>query len=320
MNDTPMDGAIVRTSDRGLNQELAYAGVPSFMRRRYTKDLKGVDIAFTGIPFDHSTMNRPGARFGPRAVREQSALLAWGAPYRWEFSPFELCNVVDYGDCGFDHGKLDELPQRIETHIAGILKQGAAALTIGGDHYITYPILRAYAEVYGPMSFIHFDAHTDTWEDPDPTRIDHGTMMYHAINQGVAAPERSVQIGIRTHNDATLGVKIFDADCVHERGPEWVAEQARQVVGDHPVYLTFDIDALDPAFAPGTGTPVTGGLSTYQAHKILRNLAGINLVGMDVVEVSPPFDHGNITAVAGAELAQDLVALWAYRHCEGARP
>ena len=307
-----MDAAITRSTDTGLNPVLAYAGVPSFMRRRYTKDLSGVDIAYTGIPFDHSMMNRPGSRYGPRAVREQSALLAWGAPYRWDFSPFDEFSVVDYGDVGFDHGKLGEVPERIQQHIKGILDQGAASLSIGGDHFVTYPILKAYYEKYGPLSLIHFDAHTDTWEDPDPERIDHGTMFYHAIKDGLIIPEKSAQIGIRTHNENTLGMNIFDPDQIDDEGPVKIAQKVRDIVGDQPAYLTFDIDALDPAFAPGTGTPVTGGMSTTQAHRIIRNLAGVHLVGMDVVEISPPYDHGNITAIAGAEIAQDLIALWAY--------
>ena len=309
-----MDVAITRENDTGLNQLLAYAGVPSFMRRRYTKDLTNVDIAYTGIPFDHSMMNRPGSRFGPRGVREQSALLAWGAPYRWDFNPFDEINVVDYGDVGFDHGKLGEVPERIQNHIKGILDQGAASLSIGGDHFVSYPILKAYHEKYGPMSLIHFDAHTDTWNDPDSDRVDHGTMFYHAIKDGLIIPEHSAQIGIRTHNDDTMGMNIFDADQVHDEGPVRIAEQVRELVGQNPVYLTFDIDALDPAFAPGTGTPVTGGLTTQQAHRLIRHLAGIRLVGMDIVEISPPYDSGNITAIAGAELAQDMVALWAFYH------
>jgi agmatinase len=307
-----MDVAFTRDSDTGLNQLLAYAGVPSFMRRRYTKDLSGVDIAYTGIPFDHSMMNRPGSRYGPRAIREQSALLAWGAPYRWDFSPFDEIKVVDYGDVGFDHGDLTEVPARIQAHIKGILDQGAASLSIGGDHFVTYPILKAHHEKYGPLSLIHFDAHSDTWEDLDSDRVDHGTMFYHAIKEGLIVPEHSAQIGIRTHNKDTWGMNIFDPDQIEDEGPVSIAEQVKEIVGDRPVYLTFDIDALDPAFAPGTGTPVTGGMTTGQAHRLIRALAGIQLVGMDVVEVSPPYDHGDITAIAGAELAHDMVALWAY--------
>ena len=316
MEKPPIDAAITRTSDQGLSPELAYAGVPSYMRRRYTKDLNGVDLAFTGIPFEQ-TMNRPGTRYGPRGVREQTAAIIWGAPYRWDFSPFEEISVVDYGDCGFDHGRMIDAPMLIEQHIREILATDTAVLSVGGDHFITYPILKAHFAKFGPISLVHFDAHSDTWEDPDPTRIDHGTMFYHAIQDGLIVPEYSAQIGIRTFNDKTHGMNIFDADAVHDRGPDRIADQVKELVGDRPVYLTFDIDALDPAFAPGTGTPVTGGLSTHQAHRLLRRLAGINVVGMDVVEVSPPFDHGNITAVAGAEIAQDLVCLWAYKHRQG---
>ena len=315
-----LDAAFTRDSDRGMNPVLAYAGVPSFMRRRYTKDLRKADIAFTGIPFDHSMMNRPGSRYGPRAVREQSALLAWGAPYRWSFNPFEEFDVVDYGDVGFDHGRLGEVPQRIQHHISEILAQGCASLSVGGDHFVTYPILKAYFEKFGPLSLIHFDAHSDTWEDSDADRVDHGTMFYHAIQDGLIVPERSAQIGIRTHNPDTWGMNIFDPDQVDDEGPEAIAGKVRDLVGDHSVYLTFDIDALDPAYAPGTGTPVTGGLGSKQVHRMLRSLAGIRLEGMDVVEISPPYDSGNITAIAGAEIACDLVALWGHRRRADASP
>ncbi len=187
-------------------------------------------------------------------------------------------------------------------------------LTLGGDHFITYPLLKAHAKVHGPLSLVHFDAHTDTWPDHEAKRIEHGTMFYHAVREGLVAPERSTQVGIRTTNDDPMGFDIIDARRMHEASPAKIARQIRQRVGDHPVYLTFDIDCLDPAFAPGTGTPVVGGLSSYQALEILRELRGINIIGMDLVEVSPPYDHAEMTALAGATLAMEMVCLYAWRH------
>ena len=181
---------------------------------------------------------------------------------------------------------------------------------LGGDHYITLPILRAYAETFGPLGVIHFDAHSDLWPDDDLGRIDHGTMMYKAVKQGYVDPARSVQIGIRTVTEDYLGFNVITAREAHEWGVERVVATVKDIVGDRPAYLTFDIDALDPAFAPGTGTPVWGGLASWQAAAMLRDLAGINLVGGDVVEVSPPYDTTGATAIAGAHVAYELICLY----------
>ena len=221
--------------------------------------------------------------------------------------------AVDYGDCAFDLGQPESVPGAIERHADAILARGCAMLTLGGDHFITYPLLKAHAKVHGPLSLVHFDAHTDTWPDRDVKRIDHGTMFYHAAREGWVVPGRSAQIGIRTTNDEPMGFDIQDARRVHASTPAAVAARIRERVGDHPVYLTFDIDCLDPAFAPGTGTPVSGGLSSHQAFEILRHLDGINLVGMDVVDVSPPYDHAEITSLAGATIALELICLYASR-------
>ena len=257
--------------------------------------------------------NRPGARFGPRAVRAASTVMAWTRPYGLDFDPFDKLAVVDYGDCLFDFGRPEGVPDEITKHAAGIIGQGPALLSIGGDHFVSYPLLRAHAEKFGaPLSLIHFDAHSDTWADEDG-RIDHGTMFFHAAKQGLVDPSRSVQIGLRTHNDDTLGFNILDGPWVHEHGVRRVIDEARRIVGDNPVYLTFDIDCLDPSYAPGTGTPVCGGLTTAQAMSIIRGLRGINLVGMDLVEVAPAYDVGEITALAGAHLAMEMIAVYASR-------
>jgi agmatinase len=308
-----VDHAFTRAQLRGLSNENTFGGAMSFLRRRYTKDLRGVDIAVTGIPFDQAVTNRPGTRLGPRAIREASSLQSPDAPYGWPFDVLSEMAIIDYGDLAFDYANIPEFPGALKAHIDGILAGGAASVALGGDHYITFPILKAYAEKYGPISLIQLDAHTDTWPDDNMDRVDHGTMFYKAVKMGIVDPARSVQIGIRTTNEDTLGVNIIDAREVHEIGPVEVARRAREIVGDHPTYLTFDIDGLDPAFAPGTGTPVWGGLSSAQAAVLLRQLAGINIVGGDVVEVSPPFDTTGATAIAGAHVAVELCCLLGWR-------
>lgn len=310
---TQMDHAFTREDPRGPSFELTFAGATSFMRRRYTKDLTGVDIAVTGVPFDQAVTNRPGTRLGPRAIREASSLQAPDAPYGWPMDVFSERTVVDYGDVAFDYANVPAFPAAVTDHIAGILDAGAASVVLGGDHYISFPILRAYAAKFGPMSLVHIDAHSDTWADDDMDRVDHGTMFYKAVKSGIVDPATSVQIGIRTTNTDTLGVHIIDAPEFHRIGAEAAAKRAREIVGERPCYLSFDIDGLDPAFAPGTGTPVWGGLSSAQAAALLRALAGINIQGGDIVEVSPPFDTTGATAIAGAHVAVEICQLLGWR-------
>ncbi len=305
------DSAFTRDSNKGIIQEHTFAGALSFMRRRYTRDLSNFELAVTGIPFDCATTNRPGTRFGPRAIREQSSLQAHDAPYGWNIDPFSEIAIADFGDCAFDHARVDQIPDAIKRHTTSILDTDTAVLTLGGDHYISYPVIAAHARKFGPLSLIQFDAHSDTWADDEPDRIDHGTMFYKAFREGLIVPERSVQVGIRTSNPDTLGVNIIDAMTVHQSPLIDIAAQIRGIVGDNPVYLTFDIDSLDPAYAPGTGTPVSGGLTSAQVAILLRQLSGINLIGMDVVEVAPAYDHSGITAIAAAHVAVDLICLWA---------
>ncbi|MBB5721976.1 agmatinase [Loktanella ponticola] len=308
-----IDRAFTVDDPRGLAFENAFAGATSFLRRKYTKDLAGVDLAITGVPFDQAVTHRSGCRMGPRAIREASTLQPYDPPYGWDgFDPLSEFSIVDYGDLAFDYAYTPSFPTLLQNHIAGILTQGPGTVALGGDHFMTLPILRAYAEKFGPMSVIQFDAHSDLWADDDMDRIDHGTFMYKAVKAGVVDPSRSVQIGIRTECDDYLGMRYIDARTVHEKGAAYVVEEVKKIVGDHPTYVTFDIDALDPAFAPGTGTPVWGGLASWQAAAILRDLAGINVVGGDVVEVSPAYDTTGATAVAGAHVAMELccLALW----------
>ena len=290
-----------------------YSGALSMFRRRYSQDLSNADLAIMGIPFDTATSNRPGARFGPRAVRAASAHLSWERHWPWEFDAFQELATVDYGDVYYDHGRQEQAPKAIEETASRILQTDTALLSIGGDHFVTYPLLKAHAKKYGKLSLIHFDAHSDTWhEDDEDDRIDHGTMFYHAQKEGLVDPARSVQVGLRTTNDETFGFNIIDAREACASSAEKLAERIKAIVGDNEVYLTFDIDCLDPSFAPGTGTPVCGGLSTRHALDILWELRGINLIGMDLVEVAPAYDVSEITALAGANIALEFIHLMAY--------
>ncbi len=307
-----VDAAFMRQDPRGLAFENAFGGATSFLRRRYTKDLSGVDLAITGIPFDQAVTNRPGTRLGPRAIREASTLQTFDPPYGWGFDPLSEFSIIDYGDLAFDYARVAEFPAALSAHISVFLKAGVGTVALGGDHFISLPILRAYAEKFGPLSLIQFDAHSDTWVDDDMERIDHGTMFYKAVKLGLVDPARSVQVGIRTDNSDTMGFNIIDAREVHETGATVVAAKIRDIVGDHLAYLTFDIDCLDPAFAPGTGTPVWGGLASWQAAAILRDIAGVNLVAGDVVEVSPPFDTTGATAIAAAHVAMEIICLYCW--------
>lgn len=308
-----IDSAVTRTDLKGLSYENVFSGATSFLRRRYGKDLSGVDVAVTGIPFDQAVTNRPGTRLGPRAIREASALQTFDPPYGWDgYSPLEELAILDYGDMALDYAHTADVPERVEAHARSILDAGAACFVMGGDHSITLPLLRAHARKHGPLALIQVDAHTDSWPDDDPARIDHGTFAYKAVKEGLIDVKRSAHVGIRTVVEDNLGIAIHDAREVHARGADTVARTVRERAGTAPVYLSFDIDGLDPAFAPGTGTPVWGGLSSAQAALFLRELAGINLIGGDVVEVSPPFDHAGITAVAGAHALFDLICLWGW--------
>lgn len=311
------DQAFTRESPYGTRPEATYAGALSFLRRRYSRDLKDVDLAVLGVPYDLAVTNRPGTRFGPRGIRAASTQLSWSRPWPWEFDPFDRLSVVDYGDCVFDHGRPHQIPAEIEKTVAGILAQGAATLCLGGDHFITYPVLRAQAAKHGALSLIHFDAHSDTWSDEDG-RIDHGTMFFHAAQEGIVDPSRSIQVGMRTVNDETHGFTVLDGRQVHAMGIEATIARIRQTVGNHPCYVTFDVDFLDPSCAPGTGTPVIGGFTTHQAQELIRGLRGINLIGMDVVEVSPSYDVAEITSLAGATIALELICVFADRFPERA--
>lgn len=314
---SPTDLAFTRQSPYGTLAEPTYSGALSFLRRRYSKALAGVDVAVVGVPFDLATTNRPGTRLGPRAIRAASASLAWAPPHAWDFDPCERLHIIDWGDVWFDSGRPEQAPAAIETTFAEFANAGVTALALGGDHFISYPILRALHSRHGPIALIHFDAHSDTWADRDG-RIDHGTMFFHAAKQGIVDVAHSIQLGMRTHNADTHGFDVRDATWLHAEGVPAAIAAIHERVGQRLCYVSFDIDFLDPAYAPGTGTPVVAGFSTLQALQLIRGLAGLNIVGMDVVEVSPPFDVSEMTALAGASIAQELLAAYASRFVRAA--
>ncbi|MEM7686982.1 MAG: agmatinase, partial [Pseudomonadota bacterium] len=289
-----------------------YAGALSFLRRPYSKDLTGSEVAIVGVPYDLAVTDRPGTRFGPRAIRQVSSKLAWnGGPWRWDFDPTEVLRVTDWGDVTLDNGRPDTIPDQIETQFDTLVASNARVLALGGDHFVTYPILKAHAKKHGPLALLQFDSHSDTWRE-DGKRIDHGTMFFHAVQEGIIDAEHSVQIGIRSRNPETHGLTVLDADYMIETPVPEIITKIEQVTAGRPVYLTFDIDCLDPSAAPGTGTPVCGGPSFQRAERILTELTGLNIVGADVVEVSPPYDHGEITALAGATVGMNILCLWAH--------
>jgi agmatinase len=296
---------------------MTYGGALSFLRRRYARDMNGADVVVSGIPYDGAVTYRPGARLGPRAIRAASVQLAELKAFPFGFDPFDTLAVTDWGDCFVDPHHPETIVATIESHITAILTASAIPLSLGGDHFVTYPILRAIAEKHGPVALLHFDAHCDTWDD-DGHRYDHGSMMLRAKNEGLIDVAHSCQIGIRTHNDLDHGFDILTAPWVHRNGTDATIAAIRDRVGGRNVYLTFDIDCLDPAFAPGTGTPVPGGLTPAQALEIIRGLDGMDIVGADVVEVSPPYDVSEITALSAAHIAHDILCLMAMR--KGAVP
>jgi len=304
------DQAFTAKDNHGREVEPTYSGALSFLRRRYSRDLTDVDVVVSGIPFDNSVTYRPGCRLGPRAIRAASVQLAELNAFPYGFDPFKTLSVIDYGDCLLDPHHPESVVTAIEAHAREIISAGARMLSFGGDHFISYPLLRAHAEAHGPIALVQFDAHCDTWED-DGQRMDHGTMFARAVQEGIVDASRSTQVGLRTYNDSAHGFEILTAPWVHRNGIDAATDVVRERAGDAPVYVSFDIDGLDPAFAPGTGTPVVGGLASWQALEFIRALEPLKLIGMDVVEVSPPYDHAEITALAAATVAHDFLCVLA---------
>ena len=307
-----IDHSFTATRILGRSGDPTYAGALSFMRRKYTKNVRGADAVVWGIPFDGAVTNRPGARFGPQAIRRASAIFDADPQYPFQRDLFEELAVVDYGDCLIDNGNPQKTPAAIERGAAKILKSGAFLLSLGGDHFVTWPLLKAHAAVHGPLALVQFDAHQDTWPD-DGRRIDHGSFVARAVREGIIDPGRSIQIGIRTHAPEAYGIKILYGHEVEEMRTSDMADAITERTDGHKTYVTFDIDCLDPAFAPGTGTPVSGGPSSARMLSVLRQLTKVNMVGADIVEVAPPYDHADITAIAGSTVAMYYLGLLAER-------
>jgi len=294
----------------------AYSAFPTMFRRPW-RDCFDVtaetDIAFLGLPFDRSTNHRPGARYGPRAVRGASLELWWGDVWPWGFDPFQHLNAVDVGDAAHPNGRHDEFFPRAEHAARALVEAGAVPFAIGGDHSTTLAMLRAVAGRHGPLALVQFDAHADT---AVTEQLTHGSVIRYAIDEGLVDPERTLQVGVRTPYDESLGIHVWSAAEIHDLGGGYVRafrERLKRSISG-PTYVTVDIDGLDPAFAPGTGTPTPGGLSTGVLLAMLRDLRHVDIVGSDVVEVAPDLDPtGWTTALAAATAQLEVVCALAAR-------
>jgi guanidinopropionase len=299
-----------------------FAGLATLMRLPYLdfdhEAFPQVDIGLVGIPWDGGTTNRAGARHGPRQVRDLSTMIR-NVNRASGINPFSLCNCADLGDTPVNPVDVMDSMARIKTFFDRVCDAGVAPLAVGGDHLSTLPVMRALAK-NGPVGMVHFDAHTDTWDGYfGGFKYTHGTPFRRAVEEGLLDPKRTVQIGIRgaLYNDAEdtwgqqQGIRVIDIDEFHAMGIEAVMQEARRVVGDGPTYVSFDVDALDPVYAPGTGTPEIGGMTTLEAQWAVRALRGLNLVGGDVVEVSPPFDTSGNTAMVGATMLFEILCVLA---------
>jgi agmatinase len=294
-----------------------YSGIATFGRAPYSTDVAGADVAILGVPYDSSTSYRSGTRFGPRAIREQSLLL-WGYNNAQQVAPFRSLKIVDCGDVDVIPPDIVATHRQIELTADRILREGVRLVTLGGDHSISLPLLRAHARQHGPVALVHFDAHPDTWDSEYPgQKYSHGTPFIRAIEEGLIDTSAYLQIGIRgptngpqDYTDAIgLGAQMITLDEFRTRSIADVQQQIRTVVGSRPVYVTLDIDVVDPAFAPGTGTPEVGGLTSYEILQLVRGLRGANTVGFDLVEVSPPYDPSQITSILAANLAFEFLSL-----------
>jgi guanidinopropionase len=296
-----------------------FIGIPTFMRTPYQPDPSGLEIALAGVPYDGGVSNRPGARHGPREIRNSSSLCR-AIHHVTKINPYNLCQVADVGDVPFENIMQPDLAvSEIEAFYKSIFDAGAVPLTAGGDHSITYPIFRAIASADNPIGMIHIDAHTDTWGPFQGNKFNHGAPFRHAVEDGLLDPKRTVQIGIRGAQNfpdgwdysADKGMRVIFMEEFATLGVDAVIAEARRVVGDGPTYISFDVDGLDPVYTPGTGTPEIGGITTLEANTLLRGLRGLNLIGGDVVEVSPPFDQTGNTAMVGASLMYEILCLLA---------
>ncbi len=295
-----------------------YMGLPTFMRTPFASDPAGLDIALVGVPYDGGVTNRPGARHGPREIRNMSSL-SRSIHHVSKINPYELCAIADTGDVPFS-SVFD--PQKTMDEITGFYRKihaaGAVPLSAGGDHSISFPILRAIAGDR-PLGMVHVDAHTDTWDSFQGSKFHHGAPFRRAVEAGVLDPHRTVQIGIRGAQNTDegwafsrqSGMRVIFMEEFTEMGVENVIREAREIVGEGPTYVSFDVDGLDPVYAPGTGTPEIGGITTIEAQALIRGLRGLDLWGGDVVEVAPPFDPSGNTALVGATMMYEILCVLA---------
>jgi agmatinase len=286
-----------------------FAQPATFLRLPHVEDPQGLDVAIIGVPYDGGTSYRPGARLGPREIRSQSSLIR-SYSYFQKVAPFDRLNVADVGDVDAPPVSIEKCYEAVEARIAAILAAGARPIVIGGDHSISLPVLRALAKKHGPLALVQIDAHIDTWDEYFGEKYFHGTPFRRAIEEGIIDGRRFIQVGIRGpmygEEDFEFhrkhGITMIDIDQVKDRGIPWVVGEIRRVATGS-AYMTFDIDGIDPAFAPGTGTPEVGGLTSHEAQRLVRGLAGLSLVAGDIVEVSPLYDGpGQITSVLAANL------------------
>lgn len=305
-----------------IASEATFATCGTFLRTPRRNSAAGCDVAVLGVPFDLATSNKPGARFGPAAIRAASAQLAELKAYPGGFDPLSALAVADLGDIAFDPGNPHRFTDTLASAAGAVLDTGAFLISLGGDHFISYPLLKAHAKRYGPLALIQFDAHTDTWPSGnglrEPAEFNHGTMFARAIEEGLIVPENSVQVGIRTWVDDAMGMTIIDNEAADAASPAELARRIGAITQDRKCYVTVDIDCLDPAYAPGTGTPVAGGMTTLKLLQTLRRLSTLPVVGFDVVEVCPPYDAGGITALAAATVVYEQVCRLAVQ--AGAEP
>ena len=294
-----------------------FSGIPTFMRQPATRDLEGIDIAVVGVPFDSGTSYRSGTRFGPRKIRETSLLL-WGFNAVLGVAPAKELKVVDYGDMEVVPVDIQATMEVITNEATTILAHNTLPISLGGDHSITLPLLRAHAAQFGPLAVVHFDSHPDTWNrEFGDQPYSHGTPFRRALEEQLIDPKAYCQVGIRgpvsdsfdLDEARELGAQIITINQAFELGIPAVIEKIHDVIGKRSVYVSLDIDSVDPAFAPGTGTPEVGGFTSYQMLQLVRGLRGLNLVGFDLVEVSPPYDHSDITAILAANLVFEFLSI-----------
>lgn len=297
-----------------------FAGIATFARLPRLQDVERADVTVLGVPFDAGTSYRPGARFGPSHIRESSRLLRPYNPAQ-DIEPFAVLQVADAGDLAVNPFSIDAAIEQIDRGASALLERGTRLMTLGGDHTIALPLLRAVNRAHGPVSVVHFDAHLDTWDTYFGAPCTHGTPFRRAAEEGLMDLSACLHVGIRgplysrrdLPEDREMGFEIVHADDLDDLGKDRVIDLIRRRVGDRPVYVSVDIDVLDPAFAPGTGTPEAGGLTCRELLALLRSFSDSNLVGADVVEVSPAYDHAQVTGVAAAHVAYELISAMAPR-------